>query len=74
MVQAESHFKPNCYKWIIIKNRHYDVLRETEGYYGFQDIDQVEEDAVNIRNGIMGLGARRMDIVEIEDASFKDFS
>ena len=72
MVQA--NFRPSHYKWVIIKNRHYDVLRETDGYQGFQDIDQVEQDAINVRNGIMGLGARRLDIVEIEDASFKDFS
>ena len=74
MVQANSYFRPSHYKWVIIKNQHYDVLRETEGYQNFQDIDQVEQDAINVRKGIMGLGARRMDIIEIEDASFKDFS
>ena len=72
---AETHFRPNHYKWVIIKNRRYDALRrDHEGYGGFQDIDQVEDDARNVRKGIMGLGARRMDIVEIEDSDFKAFS
>ena len=74
MVDNNNLFRPHHYKWVIIKNRHYHVLRETDGYHNFQDIDQVEQDAINVRNGIMGLGARRMDILEIEDADFKAFS
>ena len=71
---VDTHYRPNKYKWLIIKNRHYNDLRSSmEGYHGFQDIDQVENDARNVRNGIIGLGARRMDIIEIGDASFKDF-
>ena len=49
-------------------------MRKEPGYHAFQDIDQVEADARNIKTGIMGLGARRMDIIEIEDANFNDFS
>ena len=50
---AETHFRPNHYKWVIIKNRRYDALRrDHEGYGGFQDIDQVEDDARNFRAGI----------------------
>ena len=71
---VDAHFRPNHFKWLIVKNRHYNDLRtEMEGYHGFQDIDQVEADARNVRNGIIGLGARRIDILEIGDANFKDF-
>ena len=37
---AEAHFRPNHFMWVIIKNRHYDVLRsDNPGYEGFADID-----------------------------------
>ena len=39
---VDAHFRPDHFKWVIIKNRHYNVLRDTPGYHGFQDIDQVE--------------------------------
>ena len=72
---VETHFIPHKYKWVIVKNRRYDALRrDFEGYEGFQDINQVEDDARNVRAGIMGLGARLMDITEIADANFKTFS
>ena len=73
MVQPPQTFKPHHFKWFIIKNRHYDFLRTFEGYEKFQDIDQVDNDARNVKNGIIGLGARQMDIQVIEDADFKTF-
>ena len=73
MVEQE-YFRPHYFKWVIVKNRHYNRMRKEPGYHAFQDIDQVEADARNIKTGIMGLGARRMDIIEIEDANFNDFS
>ena len=36
---VETHFRPNHYKWVIIKNRSYNVLRDMPGYTGFADID-----------------------------------
>ena len=71
---VDNHFRPHFYKWVIVKNRCYDQLRGLDGYHGFQDIDQVEDDAMNFKNGIMGLGARRLDILEIEDADFATFT
>ena len=41
-----------------------------DGYKGFADIPQVDADANNVKNGVLGLGARRADIIEIENASF----
>lgn len=57
-------------KWVIVKNRNYEKLREMDGYKGFADIPQVDADATNVKNGVLGLGARRADIIEIENASF----
>ena len=71
---AEENFRPHYFKWVIIKNRHYNKLREEPGYRKFADIEQVEADARNVKTGIMGLGARRMDIIEIEDCDYKTFS
>ena len=73
MATAEEPFRPHYFKWVIIKNRHYSRLRDESGYHGFDDIDQVDADARNVKTGIMGLGARRMDIMEIEDADYKTF-
>ena len=44
MNESQQHFRPDHFKWVIIKNRHYNVLREgttdvTRGYEKFQDID-----------------------------------
>ena len=37
---VDARFKPNFYKWVIIKNRHYDVLRnDMPEYESFADID-----------------------------------
>ena len=41
-----------------------------EGYSSFADIPQVDADAANIKKGVLGLGARRADIIEIENATF----
>lgn len=57
-------------KWVIVKNRNYEKLRVMDGYKGFADIPQVDADATNVKNGVLGLGARRADIIEIENASF----
>ena len=57
-------------KWIIIKNRNYEKLRMFPGYTKFADLEHVDTDAVNVRRGIEGLGARTSDIIEIENADF----
>ena len=75
MAQAPLQtFKPHHYKWIIIKNKHYEFLQTFSGYENFANIDQVDNDARNVKNGIIGLGARQLDIQVIEDADFKTFS
>ena len=84
MDQSQQHFRPDHYKWVIVKNRRYNLLRkkprkdtedlDTTGYEKIQDIKEVEDDAKNVRKGIIGLGARSEDITEFEDASYKNFS
>ena len=39
---GEENFRPHYFKWVIIKNRHYNKLREEPGYRKFADIEQVE--------------------------------
>ena len=68
------NFRPQHFRWIIIKNRHYHNLRTYEQCGKFADLDAVDDDARNVRNGVFGLGAKRLDIQEIEDANFEDFS
>lgn len=49
-------------------------MRTYEQCGKFADLDAVDDDARNVRNGVFGLGAKRLDIQEIEDANFEDFS
>lgn len=63
-------FVPQRCKWVIIKNRNYDQLRLMEGYGSFADIPHVDADAANVKRGVLGLGARQSDIIEMEDADF----
>ena len=49
-VEDETNlFKPQRCKWVIVKNRDYEKLREMEGYSNFADIPQVDADAANIK-------------------------
>lgn len=43
-----------------------------EGYGSFADIPHVDTDATNVKKGVLGLGARRSDIIELENASFDE--
>jgi len=63
---------PERCKWVIIKNRNYEKLRQMEGYGSFADIPHVDTDATNVKKGVLGLGARRSDIIELENASFDE--
>ena len=79
MVEAQTaqkivNFRPQHFRWIIIKNRRYHNLRTYEGCSKFGDLEAVDDDARNVRNGVFGLGAKSLDIKEIEDANFEDFS
>ena len=49
---------PDIFKWIIIKNRFYDLVRTVHHYRGFCDLEEVEDDTENVLKGINGLGAR----------------
>ena len=73
MVTANLNFRPYYFKWVIVKNKRYDVLRTYEGFENFQDIDQVDQDAETVIAGIKGLGAGKMDIVECTNYTFDDF-
>ena len=55
-------FVPDIFKWIIIKNRLYNLVRTVHQFRGFSDLPEVEDDAVNVLKGIKGLGARQEDI------------
>ena len=58
-------------KWIIIRNKTYDVLRTKEGCNGFADLPAVDDDALNIKRGITELGAQEEDIIELVDLTAK---
>ena len=51
-------FKPDHFFWLLIINQKYDILRTVPGCEGHIDLDAVEEDAKNVTEGILGLGAR----------------
>ena len=46
------------------------MLRTVPGYEGAADLNAVKEDAKNVTLGILGLGARRVDIVNYKDCTF----
>ena len=54
---------PDHFKWVIIKHRNYDHMRTYEGYNGFDNIDQTEDDAVKVRASILEMGGREEDIL-----------
>ena len=72
-LKTGSRFKPHHFKWIIIKNRHYNHMRKFKGYSTFQDIPQVDNDAENVRNSIIEMGGKENDIELIEEADFNKF-
>ena len=69
-----NEFVPTKKIFVIIANRHYDEKRKIKGFENFDDIPEVDEDAINVKNGLKGLGARLMDIRVVHDASRADFS
>ena len=58
-----NYFRPNHYKWVIITNRRYDVRRKDIGFESFVDLDEVLNDARNVRMGVIALGAKDRDII-----------
>ena len=62
-------FEATKFIWIIVVNKKYDKLRLIEGYSGYQDIDEVEDDKKNVRKGLEDIGAHLTDIVTVEDES-----
>ena len=51
-------------------NEQYNVLRTIDGFNGYQDIPEVVEDSNNIRQGVLSLGARETDIIQVKDADY----
>ena len=73
MAQApKADFVPDRCYWIIIKNKNYEVLRNDPNWSGFEDIPNVDADAMNAKAGFMSLGASIADITTVENASFED--
>ena len=72
MVQPLPNFKkrrffiPDHHKWIIITNRFYDQLRKVPNWETNHDLDAVEDDARNVREGILGLGARAIRVLTVK--------
>ena len=48
------------------------MLRTVPGYEGAADLNAVKEDAKNVTVGILGLGARRVDITKFKDCTFAE--
>ena len=71
---ANDIFTPDLFKWIIIKNKIYDKRRGMSGFGGMEDLPAVDIDAINVRNGVKGLGALDEDIIEIADCDFTDLA
>ena len=60
-------FKPDIYRWIIITTKDYRKLRDVRGFLGMYDLPYVDNDAINVREGIKRLGALDEDILQITD-------
>ena len=67
-------FQPDRFIWVIVTNSDYSERRKDQGFEDFIDLPEVNNDAQNVRNGIMGLGARKADIIERKNIDFKGFS
>ena len=66
-----STFRPTRYIWVVVANERYEVKRSMPGFEGFADIPEVRQDMENIKKGVMGLGARMLDIESFQDANFQ---
>ena len=68
-------FLPDRYLWIIIKNKRYDILRNKGGVWkNYKDIPYVDDDAINVKNGVKELGAEITDILTYEDVSYQELT
>ena len=67
-------FQPDRFIWVIVTNSDYSERRKDQGFEDFIDLPEVNNDAQNVRKGIMGLGARKADIIERKNIDFKGFS
>ena len=68
----KADFVPDRCYWIIIKNKNYEVLAQDPNWSAFANIPNVDQDAINAEKGFKSLGANRVDITIIENASFED--
>ena len=68
----KADFVPDRCYWIIIKNKNYEVLAQDANWSAFANIPNVDQDAVNAKNGFISLGANIADILTVENASFED--
>ena len=64
-------FVPTRKVWVIVANRQYEKKREISGFENkFSNIPEVTEDVVNVKKGMLRLGAIPGDIKILEDASY----
>ena len=68
----EGYFICTKFKWVIIRNKNYELLKAKEGFEGFANIDEVDQDAINVKRGIKQLGAKDEDIIEFFNTSVKE--
>ena len=71
---VEIIIRPHHFKWVIIKNKNYDMMRTYPRYENFKDIPQVDHDAFNVRNSIIEMGGREQDIQTLENVDFDAFA
>ena len=43
-----SEFVPTKKIFVVVANRHYEEKRKIEGFSGFEDIPEVDTDAINV--------------------------
>ena len=66
-VDSEGGFDYQHAKWLIIYNKDYGELRKRDRCGGFSDLPDVETDAMNIKRGVLSLGAREEDIIMLKN-------
>ena len=70
---VDSIIRPSHFKWVIIKNKNYDLMRTYLKYENFKDLKHVDADAINVRNSIIEMGGRAQDIETHEDIDSEAF-
>ena len=69
--QNKSLVKPGQRIFLLIGNRDYSDRRKEEGYEAFGDLDAVEDDLRNTKDGLVRLGVKSSEIIVVKDIGFK---